>query len=91
MEICTKRWICCDVREPEGVQFMEKETDERITTIEMKLAYMEDFVNQIQNVAVEQAKTIDKLQKEIKLMSDKIREMSNTMEGDIPNRKPPHY
>jgi SlyX protein len=70
---------------------MEKETDERITAIEMKLAYMEDFVNQIQSVAVEQAKTIDKLQKEIKLISDKIREMSNAVEGDIPNRKPPHY
>ena len=62
---------------------MEKETDERITAIEMKLAYMEDFVNQIQNVAVEQAKTIDKLQKEIKLMSDKIREMSNANENEI--------
>ena len=70
---------------------MEKETDERITAIEMKLAYMEDFVNQVQNVAVEQAKTIDKLQKEVKLMSDRIREMSDAMEGDIPNRKPPHY
>ena len=70
---------------------MEKETEDRITAIEMKLAYMEDFVNQIQSVAVEQAKTIDKLQKEIKLMSDKIREMSNEAEGDIPNRKPPHY
>ena len=70
---------------------METKTDDRLTAIEMKLAYMEDFVNQIQNVAVEQAKTIDKLQKEIKLMSDKIREMANTMEGDIPNRKPPHY
>lgn len=70
---------------------MEKETDERITAIEMKLAYMEDFVNQIQNVAVEQAKTIDKLEKEIKLMADKMREMSDTMEGDIPNRRPPHY
>ncbi len=70
---------------------MEKETEERLTAIEMKLAYMEDFVNQIQNVAVEQTKTIDKLQKEIKLMSDRIREMSNAMEGDIPNRKPPHY
>lgn len=70
---------------------MEKETDERLTTIEMKLAYMEDFVNHIQNVAVEQAKTIDKLQKEMKLLSEKMREMSNTMEGDIPNRKPPHY
>ena len=70
---------------------MEKESDERLTAIEMKLAYMEDFVNQIQNVAVEQAKIIDKLQKEMKLMSDRVREMSNAMEGDIPNRKPPHY
>ena len=70
---------------------MEKETDERLTAIEMKLAYMEDFVNQIQNVTVEQAKTIDKLQKEMKLMSDRVCEMSNAMEGDIPNRKPPHY
>ena len=70
---------------------MEKETDERLTAVEMKLAYMEDFVNQIQGVAVEQAKTIDKLQKEIKLMSEKIREMSNAVEGDIPNRRPPHY
>ena len=60
---------------------MEKETDDRLTAIEVKLAYMEDFVNQIQNVAVEQAKTIDKLQKEIKLMSDRIREMSNTKNG----------
>lgn len=70
---------------------MEKETDERLTAIEMKLAYMENFVNQIQDVTVEQAKTIDKLQKEIKMMSDKIRDMSNVMEGDIPNRRPPHY
>ena len=70
---------------------MEKETEDRLTAIEMKLAYMEDFVSQIQNVAVNQAKTIDKLQKEIKMMSDRIREMSNQMEGDIPNRKPPHY
>ena len=70
---------------------MEQETDERLTAIEMKLAYMEDFVNQIQNVAVEQAKTIDRLQKDIKLMSEKIHEMSNAVEGDIPNRKPPYY
>ena len=68
-----------------------KENNERLTAIEMKLAYMEDFVNQIQNVAVEQTKTIDKLQKEIKMMSDKIREMSDAAEGEIPNRKPPHY
>lgn len=69
----------------------DKEIDNRFTAMEMKLAYMEDFVNQIQEVAVEQAKTIDKLKGEIKLMSNKIREMSDSLEGEIPNRKPPHY
>ena len=28
---------------------------------------------------------------EARLMADKIREMSDLLEGDIPNRKPPHY
>ncbi len=69
----------------------DKEIDNRFMAMEMKLAYLEDFVNQIQEVAVEQAKTIDKLKGEIKLMSNKIREMSDSLEGDIPNRKPPHY
>ena len=69
----------------------DKEIDNRFMAMEMKLAYMEDFVNQIQEVAVEQAKTIDKLKGEIKLMSNKIKEMSDSLEGDIPNRKPPHY
>lgn len=69
----------------------DKEIDNRFMAMEMKLAYMEDFVNQIQEVAVEQAKTIDKLKGEIKLMSNKIKEMSDSLEGEIPNRKPPHY
>lgn len=70
---------------------MDKETEDRIVALEMKLAYMEDFLNQIQGVAVEQAETIEKLRTENKLIAQKIREMSDSMEGDIPNRKPPHY
>lgn len=67
------------------------ETEERLTAIEMKLAFMEDFVRQIQEVAVEQAKTIDMLKKENKLISDRLRDMSDYLEGDVPNRRPPHY
>ena len=67
------------------------EIEERLTAIEMKLAFMEDFVRQIQEVAVEQAKTIDMLKKENKLISDRLRDMSEYLEGDVPNRKPPHY
>ncbi|MBP5752172.1 MAG: SlyX family protein [Treponema sp.] len=70
---------------------MEKETEERIIALETKLAYMEDFVNQLQEVSVEQGKTIELLRTENKMMSQKIRELSDAVEGDIPNRKPPHY
>ena len=70
---------------------MDKETEERIIALETKLAYMEDFVNQLQDVSVEQGKTIELLRTENKMMSQKIRDLSDALEGDIPNRKPPHY
>lgn len=65
--------------------------EERIMELEIKLSYMEDFMNQIQEVAVEQSKEIDKLKKENKVMANQIKEMIENAEGDIPNRKPPHY
>lgn len=67
------------------------ENDERTTQIEIKLAYLEDFMNQIQEVCVQQTRDIEKLKAENKLMADKIKELSDAAEGDIPNRKPPHY
>lgn len=70
---------------------MEKETEDRIISLETKLAYMEDFVSQIQKVCVEHTETIDRLREENRLMAQKIREMSDLLEGDIPNRRPPHY
>lgn len=70
---------------------MEKDAEERIIQIETKLAYLEDFLNQIQGVAVENSKTIEMLREENRLMAQKIRDISDQMEGDIPNKKPPHY
>lgn len=65
--------------------------EERLENLEIKLTYMEDFLKQIQEVAVVQAKDIDRLKAENKLMAQKIRELIEESEGDIPNRKPPHY
>ncbi|MBS7260622.1 MAG: SlyX family protein [Treponema sp.] len=65
--------------------------EERITNIEIKLAYMEDFVNQIQEVAVKQAEEIEKLKHDNQILSQKLKDVYDNMEGDIPNRKPPHY
>ena len=55
---------------------MEKDTEEKIIQLETKLAYLEDFLNQLQSVAVENSTTIEKLREENKLMAQKIRELS---------------
>lgn len=65
--------------------------EERITQLEIKLAYLEDFMNQIQEVCVQQTNDIEKLKAENKMMAEKIRDLIENAEGDIPNRKPPHY
>ena len=55
------------------------------------MAYLEDFLNQIQEVAVEQTKEIERLKKENKAMAQRLKDVADNMAGDIPNRKPPHY
>ena len=69
---------------------MEDQTQELIA-LETKLAYMEDFVNQLQAVSVEHTETIEMLRKENRLLANKVKELSDQAEGDIPNRRPPHY
>jgi SlyX protein len=69
---------------------MDKETDERLTAIETKLAYIEDFINKLQTVSVEHTQTLDILQRENKMISEKLHDLTDSLE-DIPNRRPPHY
>ena len=68
---------------------MEKETEERFIAVETKIAYMDDFIQKLQEAAVEAAKQITILREENKILSGRIRDLSENLE--IPNRKPPHY
>ncbi len=70
---------------------MDRETEERLIAAETKLSYMEDFVNQLQAVTVEHTNLIEKLREENRILAQKLRDISEQVEGDIPNRRPPHY
>ena len=70
---------------------MEATVEDRFITLETKLAYLEDFLSQIQNVTVEHTKELELLRKENKMLAQKVSDMAEQLEGDIPNRKPPHY
>lgn len=64
--------------------------EERLTRIETKLMYIEDFMNKLQTNAVEQTVTIDHLKTENRGLRIKISELEDSLQ-DIPNIRPPHY
>ena len=70
---------------------MENETNNRLTEIEIKLSYLEDFMNKIQKITVEHTETIEKLKAENRALKAKLSELIESQEDEIPNRKPPHY
>jgi len=73
----------------EELKEMEK-SDDRIVQLEIKLAYLEDFMNKIQTIVVDQEEAIDRLKGENAAIKEKIGEMEDNFE-EIPNRRPPHY
>ena len=65
--------------------------EDRITALEIKIAYLEDFLNKLQAIAVEQGEIVDTLKVENRVLKSKIKEILDNQEQDIPNRRPPHY
>ena len=68
---------------------MEKEVEEKFLVLETKIAYMDDFINKLQEEVVESQKEIQILREENRILSGRIQDLSENLE--IPNRKPPHY
>ena len=65
--------------------------EDRITALEIKIAYLEDFLNKLQAIAVEQGEIVDTLKVENRVLKSKIKEILDNQEQEIPNRRPPHY
>ncbi len=68
---------------------MNEELEEHFIALETKIAYMDDFIEKLQNEVVKQGKLIEILREENKILSGRIQDLSENIE--IPNRKPPHY
>ena len=65
--------------------------ENRIIDLEVRVSYLEDFLNQIQQVVVEQGEELEALKKENRLLKEKVNELFDSVNVEIPNRKPPHY
>lgn len=66
------------------------ETNEQLTRIEIKLVYLEDFMNKFQSIALEHTESIERLKNENKALRAKLGEIEDGMQ-EFPQIKPPHY
>ena len=67
-------------------------SEERLDSIETKLAYQELTISELNEVVIDQQKTIDRLDKQLSEVTDKlndIAELTGSDRGGI--QKPPHY
>lgn len=65
------------------------EPEERLITIETKLAYLENYINELNQVIIEQDETIKKLTLEAEKIKKKL---ENRDAEKLPeNERPPHY
>lgn len=62
--------------------------EERLIAVESKIAYLENYVNELNEVVIEQEKLIRKLAVE----SEDLRKQISSGKDALPeNEKPPHY
>lgn len=63
-------------------------TGERITQLEIKISYMEDYVDKLNTVILEQNEKINSLRKDLKHINSHLHD---DKDENLPNEKPPHY
>jgi SlyX protein len=61
-----------------------------LETIETKLAFQEDALQQLSDVLIAQQERIDQLEARIELLAEQL--LTQAVErGDVPDDPPPHY
>lgn len=66
--------------------------EKRLVDIETKVAYQEDTVQALNDALCQQQRMIDQLEAKVKLLSEKMGELAESVPGDKDNHEvPPHY
>lgn len=65
--------------------------EERITELEIKIAYQDDTIQQLNEVIIRQQKEIDQLKQFCRQLDDRLSGMTSTAERRPEDEVPPHY
>lgn len=67
-------------------------TEHRLIELEIKLAYQEDLLQELNSIVAKQQKQISRLEETCTLLYDRLKSLSVATELNQPdNQPPPHY
>jgi SlyX protein len=66
--------------------------EERLVNIEMKIAFQEDLVEELNKTIYQQQQKLDRLEAACRSLAGHIESLSAAKDGGMPaNERPPHY
>ena len=69
----------------------ERQTEARLTELEIKLAFTEDVVERLDAVVIEQQRQIDRLMQELMRLREQMQQAGSATSGPSGDERPPHY
>jgi SlyX protein len=69
----------------------ERQTEARLTELEIKLAFTEDLVERLDAVVIEQQRQIDRLMQELMRLREQMQQAGSATSGPSGDERPPHY
>ena len=69
----------------------ERQTEARLTELEIKLAFTEDLVERLDAVVIEQQRQIDRLMQELLRLREQVQQADSATSGPSGDERPPHY
>jgi SlyX protein len=69
----------------------ERSELERIVDLEERLTYQQHLIDQLNEVVLTQSREIDRLGRELSGYVTAVERLAESVQGDLPHEKPPHY
>ncbi|WP_201829364.1 SlyX family protein [Microvirga zambiensis] len=63
----------------------------RIDALEMRVAYQDQTIEDLNQTIIAQWKQIDALKRQLNELLDRVQEVEDNAGGSAPDRPPPHY
>jgi SlyX protein len=70
---------------------MSQPTDDRLTNLEIKASFAEDYLDKLDQIITDQQAQIDRLCKDVQRLNQSLADASMTAHHRLDNEQPPHY